>query len=177
MVKVMKQQVTQYAVRAEGSGGWARITIDERVGLVMISSDYGDWSYRWSAPGEEGILWFLTDLEKGYFLNKIGGTRSHVLDVNACLAELRKKLIERKDALSEDEIADVEDALNAEASDEHEYINLAQSEPIVGLLYEGEYAELPWVKTYEPGLNEFYERLWVPFAAHLKAELEQESHG
>lgn len=44
--------VPQYYLRpVSGSFGWAVITMNERIGMLQITSDWGNWSYRWSAPG------------------------------------------------------------------------------------------------------------------------------
>lgn len=47
------EMVQQYHLRPgpDARFGWAVITVNERIGMLQVSSDWGNWNFRWSAPG------------------------------------------------------------------------------------------------------------------------------
>lgn len=65
--------------------GWAVLFLDEATGCFAVLSDYGDYSYRWSAGGLDGrdLRVFLLDCDNGYLLGKFDphqtydGTKTH----------------------------------------------------------------------------------------------------
>lgn len=80
-VKVTKQQVTKYSIPAseDHKSSWASIIIDDRFvegygGLrnpftIYIHSDYGNWTFRWSHPGDDWRK-FLMGISMDYAATK-----------------------------------------------------------------------------------------------------------
>jgi hypothetical protein len=58
---VSTRQVTQYTIIPQH--GWAVITVNEVTGMLQISSDWGNWNFRWACPGEP-FKKFLVGLER-----------------------------------------------------------------------------------------------------------------
>ena len=54
--------------------GWAIIVIDTEVGFFSTVSDWGNWAYRWTHPGED-FRRFLSNLEPDYLAGKLLGPR------------------------------------------------------------------------------------------------------
>lgn len=73
-VRREKSTVERYSIRAPHCL-WAEITVDEKLGLLQISSDYGGYEYRWGSHGRESFKHFLVEIgrDKDYICKKLAG--------------------------------------------------------------------------------------------------------
>jgi hypothetical protein len=61
--------------------GWGYIVIDTSIGYFSAISDFGNYAYLWSSPGND-FREFLLECDNGYLLGKLlqGRSDAHVLD-------------------------------------------------------------------------------------------------
>lgn len=72
-----KTTAEQYRIHTDKYGEYAIITIAEDIGLLQISSDWGDWSFSWGYPGMP-FKEFLTKINKDQLIYKLtGGKREY----------------------------------------------------------------------------------------------------
>ena len=72
------------------NGFWVRLLIEEETGWVVILSDYGNWSYRWTHIGTRTLTEFLVKLDSGYMGGKMLGAGISVYSHSAteeCIRE------------------------------------------------------------------------------------------
>jgi hypothetical protein len=71
----------------------------DSTGYFSAVSDYGNYAYQWHAHGAEDFRKFVAGLEDSwdYLAGKLGGYRlTHVLDVEATAAHLKKELLTQR---------------------------------------------------------------------------------
>lgn len=74
---------------------WVIAYLDDETGTLMVTSDYGDWTYRWGLVGmPKGVPFhrFILERAEGHFdyvANKLTLGTSMILDVEATRRELR----------------------------------------------------------------------------------------
>lgn len=110
---------TTYSFRAEpGQFGWACCTVNDDTGELLITSDWGSWSHRWSADPRHLGAPTLTAFIGGrsgvdYLARKLQneGTNGRRWSAEATAAALRRRLCERR---LEDGRAQIENRLEPE---------------------------------------------------------------
>lgn len=105
---------TTYSFVTEGEGfhSWALCTVNDISGELLISSDWGSWSYRWHASrqslGATNLTAFLG--ERGgvdYLARKLQGRESGArFSARATARALQQRLIERRREAARDQIED-----------------------------------------------------------------------
>tara|TARA_A100001391_G_scaffold43014_1_gene25001 strand:+ start:412 stop:972 length:561 start_codon:yes stop_codon:yes gene_type:complete len=90
---------TFHEIMAVSDGwGWARLLWEDATGRVNINSDYGDWSYCWTAIGTKTLAQFLNQLSSGYMGEKMLGVGLREHSDGKTVAYIRKAIIrDRKD--------------------------------------------------------------------------------
>lgn len=148
--------------------GWAFIYLDLGMGTVSIHSDWGDWAYSWSKAGlgDRPLASFLCECDNDYLINKFNGGRREYLDFEVTLTQMRQELIrERRSAgLDKDKARRAYDALEdldhtTDPSDL--YRQVAEHGDLCDIYCE--YDSVPTVTTWEPGITQFFEKVWPIF--------------
>lgn len=67
--KTEGEQMVQYRLTFKNSSQWLAHVFMKENGSIMITSDYGDWSYRFCFNGS--FEDFILQLEVGYFASKV----------------------------------------------------------------------------------------------------------
>lgn len=105
--KVSSGAVTYHLqATSETLGGWALATVNDGTGELMIQSDYGSWSFRWSTNpshlGCESLTHFIAgrftgDGDAHYLANKLTSQseREH-FDSNATVDHMQRELIKKR---------------------------------------------------------------------------------
>lgn len=103
-VPTIVSQATTYHFRLADNEpfGWALCSVNDGTGELLITSDYGNWSHRWSADpkhlGHPTLTHFLGERAgEDYLAAKLLGRRScYEWDRAATVREFRKRLAERR---------------------------------------------------------------------------------
>lgn len=159
--------------------GYAYITIDPKDGFFSAVTDWGDYSYIWSSPGEN-FKRFLTRLDSGYLLGKFRGGGDYfdqeyvVKGLKREICRARKDSVIDKDEareaytiISEEEDWDSSNAfwLRIHREFEDHDLNFAK---IFGEDPEG----LPSGRGYHPRDTWFVEKIFPLFQKILKEEID-----
>jgi hypothetical protein len=177
-----KTAVERYDFRIPGGFAWAKITVSSDVGLLQISSDYGDWSYRWGGDnGKPSFKAFLVGLNQEYLSDKLTRGKRDLLQEQTREAVQLEILRERRGAPR-----DVTRQQAREAWDAACRLDLDSEERALEELFQPEFDPIfhgePWnfgvVKTCPcRSFARFYEELWAgAFVPELRKELEA-AHG
>lgn len=179
MIEFKKTSADVYAYHGDRSL-WAIITVDEPHLLLSISSDFGNWSYRWHDPGGP-FKEFLVRLEKDYLIGKLSkGTTE--FDVHRTVDSLKEFLKQKMDRVSPEDYERSSAFLcdRAGGADTvEELMQMMQDDPdseILEEVFEGPdfYPVITHACYKPPGLVEsFFDQIWAPlFVPKLKQELE-----
>ena len=81
----------RYDIKTDNT--WAIVVLDTSIGFFSAVSDYGNYAYIWSAPGEE-FRKFLINCDEHYFWSKMMHMRNHthVWDDEKTEQNVRKEL-------------------------------------------------------------------------------------
>lgn len=166
MSKHRKTSVDMYYVRKDHE--WANIVHDD--GLLMIHSSYGSWSYYWSHPGGPAKE-FLTQLDDGYLISKLGGSKKE-FDGERTEQNIRREILERRrdGRLNKDNAREIWEEIDG-VDFQHEW-------DLHRICHAGSYAtqrmlwdmEDVFFRKPDSGLEWFVRMLWPEFVAVLKAE-------
>jgi len=173
-----KGQTETYALRWKDKHWWAIFYVDDAHGALSIQSDFGDFSYRWGAPGN-CFKTFLTGLDDHYLMEKLSHGTNHgryFYDMES--VERLKKLVRQKCDEQGKSYEVYEDAIEEidgyDCRDSNLFFHLAYTnDDLAGLLKEGDPHEIGdcIVTGFSPHLKQFVEKLWPGFVAVLKQEL------
>lgn len=90
--KIIQEDIT-IRLRFEG-GAWANMTFQHNKERdwwnVVISSDWGNWSYGWSRQGSGRDIYEFMNAPTGYFIDKFTGGTTRIFSINKTMTELRK---------------------------------------------------------------------------------------
>lgn len=76
-------------------GMWCVITVSADIGMLQIASDFGDWSYRWGAPGKDFKRFLIGLTDADYFIGKMT-TGEREVDVERTHKALHELVRERR---------------------------------------------------------------------------------
>lgn len=102
---VATHTATAYRFQTTDPGlmSWAICTVNDATGELLITSDWGNWSYRWDASpralGAPSLTAFLGDRSPGnvdYLARKLQGSRGHRFSAEKTVAAWRLALCERR---------------------------------------------------------------------------------
>lgn len=167
MTTIDKTTIECYKIRHQ-NGSYADIAIDDSddKGRIQIASDYGNWSYYWSAFGDN-FKQFLIDLNIEYVANKFGTDRH--FDLIGSIKLLKDLIINehshdkkiKKDLLTELRKFEVY------CDGENDYINRCMNGEHIYKILDG----VPDICIgISPSFKNFWENTWVIFVEKLKKE-------
>jgi hypothetical protein len=163
----------RYRLPSVKGGGWAFIVIDTEIGYFSTVSDYGNYAYIWTAPGED-FRKFLIGLSVDYLRGKLlhGRDRTDVFDGYATKIEVEKAIEEYnqqefKRTGQNWEHYDQEHELCRDIDSEREF------DEWVGETNLDDACELARFQP-DPQCTGFCEKVYPRFVAMLKAELAEE---
>lgn len=172
MVKVTKDKVERYKIRTEE---WWAIFFLSPDGCLDIQSDYGDYSYIWTAFGP-CFKKFLIGCDRSYLLGKLGMNKPKEFDNKKTYERIKRDIIEKR---REKEIS-AETAAEAwrqvkyilEFKDEHEYQQfiMGLDQNIYGDIYLS-LIDIPCAMEYSYCLRFFLDNCWKQFIKILKEEI------
>jgi hypothetical protein len=106
MKLISRSTAITYRFAADEHGGWACCTVNDATGELSITSDWGNWAYRWNIAhlggdrdkGEGTLTWFLSDRTSfDYLAGKLTTSEEQrCFDGDATLAVCREMLIEAR---------------------------------------------------------------------------------
>lgn len=185
---ITKSQISVYKIRGHESGfGWADIAIDDgwlepdsRIGpqncfRISISSDYGNWAFFWSHPGNS---WreFLLRVQIDYVAGKFG--TSHWFDVDATVKHLKKGIAEKCRELGSVSVGAraafeaIESVAGDAGGNKDLFFNLLHHSEWANFWGEYWYDTLHLCTNVEPAFREFWEGPWQDFLTCLREELD-----
>ena len=145
---------------------WARFFWEKKTGLVIIVSDYGNWSYCWTHIGRVSLPLFLSQLDSQYMGKKMLSTGYWVFDHEATVKEIKSTILRlRRDTdLEKDEAAAEWDAVKKLESgffDTNDWYNASNLDL---------FCDSDEYRRTQPNSDwqSFWDRIWVP---HIKPEL------
>ena len=142
--------------------GWYIAYVDSE-GCFTVTSDFGNYGYRWRSIGKDNILEFLLDTEPQYIKSKLGQGQKTILDIDATRNGLRKTVCyqRRNKDLSKDQARRI-------------YCNLASAESreeIIDALEHEPFFSEDFVWDYPPELNAFITEVWPLILDQIKEDL------
>lgn len=96
-----KEVATTYAFAIEGDFGWAYATVNDTTGELIITSDWGSWSYIWSPKqdhlGSASLTHFIGERDcAAYIKDKLLKRYGQVFSAEATTKHLQKMVIEQR---------------------------------------------------------------------------------
>lgn len=98
MTSAVRSSVT-YSFRAAIPFGWALCTVNDATGELLITSDWGNWSYRWHVGGfGDGIALtaFISTCDVDYLARKLQGGICSAFSSEGTARALRRELCGRR---------------------------------------------------------------------------------
>lgn len=161
-------QVSRYFLRCNRGWDWAVFFVD-RSGTLAIVSSYGEYGHHWSNFGPDDFREFLCGLHKDYLYGKLCQGRPKELDGAASLKAIREEIREsrRRGQLTRERARiewELSEALGAGSTvdDAKDWYDETELRP-------GDAYEL--LRYRYPIAHDFFERVWTPFVACLRAEM------
>lgn len=162
-----KQPAVTYRLRGANLGGWANITIREWTGggSVDCQSDFGNFSYSWSAIGSVTFRWFLRTIDYSYFMGKAHPKNGTMFDLDKTISRIKSDIIEaRKDfRISAVEARQMwNDAADLDACDESGFYReaLEGCADTLGVLYDFCPHYVPVGHSDDPQCRAFWDGPW-----------------
>jgi len=165
-ITVKKSTAERYTLVSKDPYWWADITVSSD-GFLNIQSDYGDFSYRWGAFGDD-FKAFLIDCDNSYISKKIGRNYPDVFNAKKTEMAFKRDIIEAR----KNRIVTAEQA--REAWDElklYGIYNMYDLHKISKDIYENDFSAMPCIKDTNYSLVAFLERCWPVFMEEIKKEL------
>jgi hypothetical protein len=163
--KITKSTVEVYRFRAEGAPYWADVTIDNEAGGISISSDFGNWSFRWGATGDESFKKFLGRVDQHYVAGKFGANKFFRADETIRMYESQTEqcgLTSDEKTAALREIARMQGYIHKE-----EFMSMVRDMPRIMGMYEG-CPEL--CHDLDPGYKNLWEHIWPLMLETFKVE-------
>lgn len=148
---------------------WFVVFMDE-IGCVSIQSDYGDYSYRWGAFGDD-IRTFLMQCNEHYLTDKFTHGRDLKFHGQETIANLKREVISqrRNGDLDKDQAADIWFTLPTyathEADFENEALDFLRANPDVSV-YRKETQQI----------EAFFEQCWPDVIKQIKESIELDEY-
>lgn len=158
---------------------WAKINLDcgEESVNVMISSDYGEFSYYWGYCGTNPKK-FLTTTDMHYTMKKLmGGTDNmYEPDFEARNSAFKKMIIEyrKEDRITKEQARSAWQKVLAifeycQNSNDVYYSECFNADELECILYDMD--AIPENSKMKNKVTDFWEDVWIPFTEFLKDEL------
>jgi len=176
MIKFKKIYTETYKMSGS-SCLWASINLElyEKAVNVMISSDYGNFSYFWGSTGKNPKK-FLTKISKDYTMKKFLGENMYEIDLEACRKSIKEIIIEERKMLniSKDEAfeawIELDNIMNNYSMNENQYFTeITRTDIFDKIFYDWE--AIPTHRKNKSIVDLFWNDLWIPFTEELKKEL------
>ena len=162
-----KTEAVVYKIRVKGLG-WANISLHEWPGggAIDIQSDFGTYSTRWNAIGDEPFRKFLCRVDRGYFFNACLGNKCQELDCDATVKVLKVRILRMRldgelDRVEARELYDSIDVISAYTV--HGFIfEMGESKfwKLVNKLYGGDAVDFPFIERLRVDCSEFWKIIW-----------------
>jgi hypothetical protein len=169
-----KSTTDRYTLRWKDRPWWAVFMVSED-GFLSVQSDFGDYSYRWPAPGQP-FKEFLTDIDTHYLMGKFG--RREEFNLTETLIQIQRDILEyrQEESITAEDAREAWDAtmrLSNECDEDQSdfYHQLMRDTPILTIVYRGDYTSVPCVNEYPAMLRAFCANIWPAFIDTLKKEL------
>lgn len=183
-MKITKSKTETYTLI--GSHGlWAKINLDcgEQSVNVMISSDYGEYSYFWGSTGYTPKK-FLCTIEMDYCMKKLMGGTGNMYDpdfkerqksVNKLIIEERLVCNISKETAREawDKAKSIFEYCGN--SDDLYFSEFMDAEEFEDIFFDHE--SIPQDKKLKPQVEMFWNNIWLPFTKELKKEYAEHTCG
>jgi hypothetical protein len=163
-----------YKLPSVNGEGWAHIAINTETGFFATVSDWGNFSYIWTAPRCE-FRKFLTEIRADYLYGKLmmGRPYSRVFDGRKTVENIRERLLRKNNKETPPGWAFYEEELELllALGEDPGKSELEVWESQTRLLDVWEHA----VYSTEPQCTSFCEKVWPRFCEVLRAELHEEA--
>lgn len=185
-MSITKSTATIYKVRNVDDFGWADITIDSGFSddgygsernhfRISISSDYGNWAYFWSHPGDNWRK-FLCEVSIDYVAGKFGCDTW--FDIDKTVEALKSRIVAdcRENRKVTHAARDAFEAIDAAASDFYRNRTAFEQQLIESVwvdYWRGYwYDNLSVIESISPQFKAFWQGPWQHFISELKKEIE-----
>jgi hypothetical protein len=171
---ITKETVEQYNIRGP-NGLWAIITVNPSKLLLQISSDYGDWGYRWSNIGSMTFKRFLVGLGSDYLIDKLTGAAREP-DLQATMSKMDETILRlrREKVIDADQAREAYDCwedLKSDLPSSGEALSDLMYRELGHIVCEPEDIYESIVERQAHDCVAFYENIWKPhFVPALNAE-------
>jgi hypothetical protein len=181
-MEIVKSSIESYSINP-GHSGWGIINVDSGTGALTITSDWGDYSYRWHvvAIGDDTLKEFLIRINSGYLGDKLLGHDLYIFDSDEAQKDIKKDICNyrREQSIEADEAREFYDEVGTlYGSDEEEFYECRGYEsenPIIcsmiEKLYDGDMSCTPTPRMVKPQFESFLKECWNPFIEFIKKEV------
>lgn len=149
-------------------GSYVRVTMEEATGQVSVYSDYGDWSYRWTAIGDTTLPEFVAGLDSQYAGGKFLGAALRVFSVESTVELIRRHILElRRDATYTKDFAATEwEQVGYLESGDYDFRMWCENTKIADAYeFSSEEVDAAWLT--------FWRKLWEPYVIPALREVSE----
>lgn len=179
-MRVVKGSAEHYSVTGRdlsASSVWGDIVLvcgKESV-LVMASSDFGDYSYRWNSCGCEPKE-FLCSVDFEYAMQKMMNGKLYKQDTSAYFTQIKEQIKEalEEDVITKEEAQEVTEEMESicdEYESSHELLRYQLYEHSFFDKIFGDSEGLPSARKIDVQAKQFWDKIWLPFISSLKDEI------
>lgn len=162
-----KTEAVVYKIRVKGLG-WANISLHEWPGggAIDIQSDFGNYSTRWNAIGDEPFRKFLCRVDRGYFFNACLGNKCKEFDCDATIKAIKERILRMRldGELDRASSRDLYDLVRENWScTSHAFVlDMGESKfwKLVNKLYGGDAVDFPFIERLRVDCSEFWRIIW-----------------
>jgi hypothetical protein len=175
-VRCEKSTASRYTLRDKG--WWADITVSHD-GFVNIQSDYGSYSYCWSAFGDS-IFKFLCQCDTDYLYHKFGGLLPREFNIKKTVQAIKKDILEHRKEYPDSvdfnpkflrELWDRVSMFEREfIHDSNDFYRAVEESSQLPFFYGYDMSAIPVYTDHNFSLNAFLTKIWPEFIAVLKGE-------
>ena len=162
-------------VKIRTGSEWAHIFMDEATGTFSAVSSFGNFSYIWSAIGNDTLAEFLSSLDAGYFFGKTHHGCGVRYSFDETIKNLKHRIIEgRREGrlckdMARDAWDDIEKLMQDTASNETEYWLRINTMDGIWHLFDSDSEMLMPSQIVDPQCEGFWETIWPAFLTEIKA--------
>lgn len=174
-ISVTKQTCEYYHIR--NGYTWADIAfiVRNKQVDVLINSDYGHFAHNWISCGQNPKA-FLCSMGKDYAMQKLSNYQSMEIDMDECMKDLKRSIIEarRNGELDAEQAREAWEQMTEDWDNYSSSYDIACSKLVDNEYFEvvfGDYEALPSSKRMKPECEGFWDKIWVPFVEELRREM------